>query len=73
MQPATVKKWHTTAFQFYWRWKSLKKIGRPSVSQEMQDLIRQMSSENLLWDAERIRKTLWILLLVAGLALELPG
>ena len=25
MQPATVKKWHTTAFRIYWRWKSRSK------------------------------------------------
>jgi hypothetical protein len=25
MQPATVKKWHTSAFKFYWRWKSRKR------------------------------------------------
>jgi hypothetical protein len=61
MKPATVKKWHTTTFKFYWRWKSRKKMGRPSLSQEMQDLIRQMSGENPLWGAKRIRETLRLL------------
>ena len=28
MQPATVKKWHTRAFQHFWRWKSCRKGGR---------------------------------------------
>jgi hypothetical protein len=61
MQPATVKKWHTSAFKIYWRWKSRKKRGRPAVSKEMRNLIRQMSSENPLWGAERIRETLLLL------------
>lgn len=61
MQPATVKRWHTTAFQFYWRWKSRPQTGRPRVSREMQALIRQLSRENPLWGAERIRETLVLL------------
>jgi len=61
MQPATVKKWHTTAFKFYWRWKSRKRMGRPAVSKEMRNLIRQMSGENPLWGAERIGETLLLL------------
>ena len=59
MQPATVKKWHTTGYRLYWRWKS--KPGRPTVSREMQGLIRQLSGENPLWSAERIRDTLLLL------------
>jgi putative transposase len=58
MQPATVKRWHTRAFRFYWRWKSRPRTGRPRVSWEMQELIRQLSRENPLWGAERIRETL---------------
>lgn len=61
MQPATVKKWHTTAFRLYWRWKSTKKPGRPTVSREMQELIRKLSRENPLWGAETIRETLLLL------------
>jgi len=61
MQPATVKKWHTTAFRFYWRWKSRKKAGRPPISKEMQELIRTLSRENPLWGAETIRETLLLL------------
>ena len=33
MQPATVKKWHTTAFRYFWRWKSRRKSGRPPIPQ----------------------------------------
>ena len=61
MQPATVKKWHTTAFRLYWRWKSRKKAGRPPISKEMQELIRTLSRENPLWGAETIRETLLLL------------
>ena len=56
MQPATVKKWHTTAFRLYWRWKS--KPGHPAVSGEVQLLTRQLSKDNVLWGAEHIRETL---------------
>ena len=61
MQPATVKKWHTTAFRYFWRWKSRRKGGRPPISKEMQNLIHKLSKENPLWSAERIRDTLLLL------------
>ena len=61
MQPATVKKWHTQVFHFYWRWKSKRGSGRPRISKEMRDLIRTLSRENPLWSAERIRDTLRLL------------
>jgi hypothetical protein len=43
MQPATVKRWHTTAFRLYWRRKSRGRPGRPPVPKEMRDLIRRLS------------------------------
>ena len=61
MKPATVKKWHATAFRHFWRWKSRRKGGRPPISQAMQDLIRKLSKENPLWSPERIRDTLLLL------------
>lgn len=61
MQPATVKKWHTTAFRYYWHWKSSRKIGRPPIPKEMEDLIRKLSTENPLWGGTRIRDTLLLL------------
>ena len=61
MQPATVKKWHTTAFRCFWRWKSRRKGGRPPICREMQGLIGKLSRENPLWGAERIRDTLLLL------------
>jgi hypothetical protein len=61
MQPATVKKWHTAAFRCFWRWKSCRKGGRPPISKDMQSLIYQLSKENTLWSAERIKDTLILL------------
>jgi len=61
MQPATVKKWHTTAFLYFWRWKSRRKGGRPPISKEMQNLIYKLSKENPLWSPERIKGTLILL------------
>ena len=61
MKPATVKAWHTRAFKLYWRWKSRRKAGRPSLSQEMQALIQRLSRENPLWGAGQIRDNLLLL------------
>ena len=55
VQPETVIRWHRLGFRFYWRWKSRPRWpGRPRVSREVQDLIRQMSLANSLWGAPRI-------------------
>ena len=36
-------------FRFYWNWKSRRgRMGRPGVSKEIRDLIRDMSSVNVL-------------------------
>ena len=61
IQPATVRRWHTTAFRLYWRRKSRGRPGRPPVPKEIRDLIRRLSRENPLWSAERIRDTLRLL------------
>jgi transposase InsO family protein len=52
VKPATVVQWHRQGFTLYWRWRS--RSGRPSVSREIRDLIRQMSRANPLWGAPRI-------------------
>ena len=49
MQPATVMKWHRTAYRMFWRWKS--RPGRPPISTQMQALIRRISRENPIWSA----------------------
>jgi len=59
MKPETVKRWHTTAFRLFWRWRS--RPGRSPVSFEMQTLIRRLSRENPLWGAHRLRDVLLLL------------
>src|SRR5258705_5393528 len=55
VKPETVIAWHRKGFRLYWRWKSRAgKSGRPCVSREIRELIRQMSSANPLWGAPRI-------------------
>jgi hypothetical protein len=52
-KPATVVQWHRKGFRCYWRWRS-RRPGRPKMSTEIRDLIRQMSLANPLWGAPRI-------------------
>ena len=55
VKPATVIQWHRKGFRLYWRWRSRSRsVGRPKVSSETRDLIRQMSMANPLWGAPRI-------------------
>ena len=55
VQPATVVRWHHTAWQRYRRWKSRHRgPGRPRISPEVQALIGQMATENPRWGAIRI-------------------
>src|ERR1700687_991605 len=42
VKPATVVQWHRKVFRTYWRWRS-RRPGRPKMSTEIRDLIRQMS------------------------------
>jgi transposase InsO family protein len=53
IQPALVR-WHRAGFRRYWRWKSNWRGGRPRIEMELRALIRQMSTENVLWGAPRI-------------------
>jgi len=62
VKPETVLKWHRQGFRLYWRWKSrYHKVGRPKISKEIRDLIRQMSQENPTWGAPRIQSELRLL------------
>ena len=54
VKPDTVIAWHQKGFRLYWRWKSRHRVGRPSVSREVIDLIRKMSLANPRWGAPRI-------------------
>lgn len=53
-KPETLLRWHRGGFRLYWRWKSRRQCGRPTVANGVRNLIRQMSHENLLWGAPRI-------------------
>src|SRR6202161_2324103 len=54
IRPETLVGWHRAGFRRYWRWKSRRRRGRPQIETEVRALIRQMSTENLLWGAPRI-------------------
>lgn len=54
VKPETVIAWHRRGFRLYWSWKSRHPQGRPSVSQEVIDLIRQMNRANPRWGAPKI-------------------
>ena len=54
VRPETVIRWHRAGFRSYWRWKSKHRCGRPAVTVEIRQLIRQMSVANPLWGAPRI-------------------
>ena len=54
-KPDTVINWHKAGFRQFWKWKcSPKGSGRPSLSPEIQDLIRLMAEANPIWGAPRI-------------------
>jgi hypothetical protein len=54
LQPETILRWHRAGFRAYWRWKSRGRAGRPTLSRELREVIRQMSKETQLWGAPRI-------------------
>ena len=54
VHPKTLIRWHREGVRWYWRWESRRRGGRPRVSAEIRQLVRQMSRENPLWGAPRI-------------------
>jgi putative transposase len=53
--PETVVAWHRAGFRLFWTWKVRRaQCGRPLISREIRDLIRQMCRENPGWGAPRI-------------------
>ena len=54
VRPDTVIRWHRAGFRSYWRWKSRRRRGRPTVTLEIRRLIREISIANPLWGAPRI-------------------
>ena len=55
IRPTTLLRWHRAGFRRYWRWKSRNLGGRPRIDAALRALIRQISIENVLWGAPRIR------------------
>jgi transposase InsO family protein len=53
VRPETILRWHRAGFRAYWRWKSRRQAGRPRITRELRELIRQMSKDNPLWGAPR--------------------
>jgi len=55
VRPETVVAWHRAGFRLFWTWKVRRgQRGRPLISREVRDLIRQMCRENPGWGAPRI-------------------
>jgi putative transposase len=54
VKPETVIAWHRRGFRLYWSWKSRHPQGRPAVSREVIDLIRQMNRANPRWGAPKV-------------------
>jgi hypothetical protein len=50
----TVVGWHRAGFRIYWRWHSRPRGGRPKITKEIRELIRQMAEENAGWGAPKI-------------------
>lgn len=49
VKPETVIGWHRAGFRLYWRWRSRPRGGRPKITREIRQLIRQMAEENAGW------------------------
>jgi len=55
VQPATVVRWHRTAWREYWTWRSRgPRRGRPRIDAETIELIRRMTRENPRWGHMRV-------------------
>src|SRR3984893_9072380 len=55
VKPETVIAWHRAGFRLFWTWKGRRgQPGRPGISREVRDLIRQMCRQNPSWGARRI-------------------
>jgi transposase InsO family protein len=54
VRPETVIRWHRQGFRAFWWWKTRFRGGRPRISKELRNLVREMSQANPLWGAPRI-------------------
>jgi len=50
----TLVRWHRRGFRLFWRWKSRRPAGRPTLPVGVRKLVLQMSRENPLWGAPRM-------------------
>ncbi len=57
VKPDTLNFWHRKGFRLFWRGKS-KPTGRPSLPNELRQLIREMAAGNATWGEERIANEL---------------
>jgi hypothetical protein len=55
VRPETVVRWHRAGFRSFWRCRSRRRGGRPSVPVKIRRRIRDMSRANPLWGAPRIQ------------------
>jgi putative transposase len=67
VKPDTVIRWHRKGFRLYWRSISKRGPGRPSISHELQTLIRRLADDNG-WRARKIHAELEKLGFSVGLA-----
>jgi putative transposase len=54
VKPGTVVRRHRAGFRFYWRMLRRHRPGRPKLTLELRELIRQMAGENPIWGAPKI-------------------
>ena len=54
LQPDTIVRWHRRGFRALWWWKSRRRLGRPGITKDTRDLIREISRANPLWGAPRV-------------------
>ena len=55
VQPETLLRWHRQGFRLFWKHKSKASSNKPKVMAETIALIKDMTMNNRLWGAERIR------------------
>ncbi len=55
VQPETLLRWHRELFRLFWKHRSKARSSKPRLSCETITLIQEMTANNRLWGAERIR------------------
>jgi putative transposase len=55
VQPETLLRWHRELFRWFWKRKSKRHPSKPRLSPETISLIKELTANNRLWGAERIR------------------